>query len=56
MDYMTVKDAAVKWGYSEATIRKWCKNESIFFVCKPKKINGHWQIPAQAECPRMVKK
>lgn len=29
MQYLSVKEAAKKWGYSESTIRKWCKDDII---------------------------
>lgn len=51
MEYITVKEAAGKWGYSEATIRKWCQNEKIKVIIKAEKKSGRWQIPAAAECP-----
>jgi len=55
MDYMTTKEASAKWGYSEATIRKWCREENLFVVCKAVKKSGRWQIPADAQCPAPVK-
>ena len=56
MEYMTVKEAAEKWGYSEGTIRHWCNDELIFVVLKPIKKSGRWQIPKNAECPKPIKK
>ena len=29
MQYLSVKEVAKKWGYSESTIRKWCKDGII---------------------------
>lgn len=55
MEYMTPKEAAEKWGYTEATIRDWCKKELIFVVSRPEKISGRWRIPANAECPKPIK-
>lgn len=55
MEYITVKEAAEKWGYSEATIRKWCKNGKIIVLCTPVKKGGHWQIPKEAKCPKPIK-
>lgn len=55
MNYITVKEAAERWGYGEATIRKWCKDGSLSVVCKPKKVSGRWQIPNEAVCPKPIK-
>lgn len=55
MEYITVKEAAEKWGYTEATIRKWCKSGKIFVLCAAVKKGGHWQIPKDAECPKPIK-
>ena len=56
MEFLTVKDVAAKWGYSEATIRKWCKNGLIKVSVGAEKKNGRWQIPSSAECPRKIKR
>ena len=56
MNYLTVKEVAEKWGYSEATICKWCREGVISVTIKAKKENGRWQIPSDAECPKMIKK
>ena len=55
MDYITTRDAAVKWGYNEKTVCKWCRDGLISAVQKAKKINGRWQIPVDAQCPKPVK-
>ena len=55
MEYMGTKEAAEKWGYSESTIRKWCKEEKIQLLVKPEKVSGRWRIPANAECPKKEK-
>jgi len=51
MKYLSVKDAAAKWGYSENTIRKWCRQEKIQITFCAVKKNGRWQIPSDAICP-----
>lgn len=56
MAYMTTKEAAEKWGYSEGTIRKWCKDGLIWVQIKAEKKSGRWQIPADAICPKPIKK
>ena len=55
MEYITVKEAAARWGYSETTIRKWCQDGLLSVVCKAKKKSGRWQIPAAAQCPKPIK-
>ena len=52
---MGVKEAAEKWGYSESTVYKWCKEGKIQLLVKPKKVHGRWRIPAKAECPGKVR-
>lgn len=56
MEYITTKEAAELWGYSEDTIRKWCRKGMLTLVCKPEKKNGRWQIPANVQCPKVIKK
>ena len=56
MEYMTVKEAAKLWGYSESTIRSWCQNGQIVYSVKAQKIENRWQIPKYAPCPKPVKK
>lgn len=55
MEYITVKEAATRWGYSETTIRKWCQEGLLSVVCKAEKKSGRWQIPAAAQCPKPIK-
>lgn len=55
MKYLSVKEVAEKWGYSESTIRKWCKNGLIKVTIGAKKVSGHWQIPETAQCPKKIK-
>ena len=55
MSYMSVKEAAKLWGYSEATIRDWCRRGIIKVTKVAEKKNGHWQIPADAQCPKKIK-
>ncbi len=56
MKYLTVKEVAEKWGYSEATIRKWCQQGLIKVIVGAEKKSGRWQIPADAKCPKSIKK
>lgn len=55
MKYLSVKEVASMWGYSEATIRKWCKQGIIKVAYAAEKRNGRWQIPADAQCPKKIK-
>ncbi len=55
MQYLSAKAVAKKWGYSESTIRKWCKDGLIEVTFGAEKKNGHWQIPIGAECPKKIK-
>ena len=55
MKYLSVKETAKKWGYSEKTIRKWCQQKLISVTFRAEKVNGRWQIPADAPCPKKVK-
>lgn len=56
MEYMTTKEASALWGYSESTIRKWCKKGLLFTVLKAEKKSGCWQIPIGTECTKSIKK
>lgn len=55
MNYITTKEASKNWGYSEDTIRKWCKSGLLSVACKAEKIGGRWQIPETAKCPKPLK-
>lgn len=55
IEYLTVKEAAAKWGYCDDTIRKWCREGKIKVTIEAEKINNRWQIPISAECPKKVK-
>lgn len=55
MEYMTVKEAAKMWGYSEGTVRKWCQEKKIKVSVGAEKKNGRWQIPKNAQCPKQIK-
>lgn len=48
------KEASEKWGYTQATIRKWCVEGQIPNATQDKK-GSPWHIPADAKCPRKVK-
>ena len=52
MKYYSVKEMSEKWGYSESTIRKWCRQGLIKVTFEAEKKNGRWLIPADASCPK----
>lgn len=47
---MGTKEAAEKWGYSQATVSKWCRERKIKKAEQDKK-GSPWRIPINAECP-----
>ena len=55
MQYLTVAEAAEKWGYGKDTIRKWCREGLIKITVSAEKKSGRWQIPVDAQCPKKVK-
>ena len=55
MEYLTVKEAAEKWGYCESTVRRWCKEGIISVTLRAEKKNRRWMIPSDAKCPRKIK-
>ena len=55
MQYLSVKEVALMWGYSESTIRKWCKKGLIKIIIGAEKKNRYWQIPIDAQCPQKIK-
>lgn len=53
-DSMGTKEAADLWGYTQATISKWCREGKI----KGAEQDAHgspWHIPKDAECPKTKK-
>lgn len=51
---MGTKEAAEKWGYSQATISKWCR-EGLIKGANQYKSGSPWHIPKNAKCPRPIK-
>lgn len=52
MEYMGTKAAAEKWGYTPATISKWCRNNLI----KNAEHDGEgrpWRIPIMQSAPSL---
>ena len=51
MKYMTVREAAEKWGVTEQLVQEYCVQGRI---AGTNKINGFWEIPAETEEPGAV--
>lgn len=49
MDYISIKEAAVKWGISERRIQKLCEEKRISGVVRFSRV---WAIPKDAEKPK----
>lgn len=47
-EYMTVKEASMKWGISERQVQVLCRNGKIEGVSK---LGRNWLIPNEAEKP-----
>ena len=52
---MGTKEAEEKWGYKQATIRKWCRDGLIPGADQDAK-GSPWHIPKDAKCPKPIKK
>lgn len=48
LDYISVRDAAIKWGISERRIQKLCEGNRIDGVIR---FGRSWAIPKHAEKP-----
>ncbi|MCM1258967.1 MAG: helix-turn-helix domain-containing protein [Roseburia sp.] len=49
MDFISVKEAALKWGISERRVQKLCEEERIEGV---QKFGRSWMIPKKAMKPK----
>lgn len=56
MEYMTIKQAAERWGYSEETIRKWCKANKLFAVVEAQKISGRGKYQSMRNVRSQLKR
>lgn len=54
-DTMGTKEASEKWGYTQDTISKWCREDIISGAEQDGK-GSPWHIPKNAQCPRPVRK
>lgn len=48
---MGTKEASEKWGFTQATIRSWCKNGLVEGATQDAP-GSPWHIPTDAKCPR----
>ena len=53
MEYISVKEAAEKWGISERRIQRLCSEDRIKSVIR---FNGVWAIPKNSEKPQDQRK
>ena len=51
MEYMGTKEAAERWGYSQSTISKWCR-EGLISTAEQDEKGSPWRIPINEECPK----
>ena len=54
-DSVGTKEIAQKWGYSQSTISKWCRENKIPDAEQDGK-GSPWRIPKDAECPKALRK
>lgn len=54
MEYMGTKEAAEKWGYTQATISSWCR-QGIIENAEQDSKGSPWRIPINTECPKKEK-
>lgn len=55
LEYMGTKEAAEKWGYTQATISKWCRQGMIDSAEQDSK-GSPWRIPISTKCPKKPRK
>lgn len=48
---MGTKEAAQKWGVTQDTVSKWCREGKIKNATQDKK-GSPWHIPQNAKCPQ----
>lgn len=48
-------EASKKWGYTQETIRRWCR-EGMIEGATQDKVGSSWHIPENAKCPKKVKR
>lgn len=51
---MGTREASEKWGYSQSTISKWCR-EGLIKDATQDAPGSPWHIPKDAVCPKNIK-
>ena len=54
-DSIGTKEAAKRWGSSQNTISRWCR-EGLIENATQDGEGSPWHIPKNAECPKQIKK
>lgn len=54
-DAVSTKEKAREWGYTEDTVRKWCREGKIDGADQDHK-GSPWRIPKDAKCPGKIKR
>lgn len=54
-DSVGTKEMAERWGYSQATISRWCR-EGLIKGADHDGDGSPWHIPKDAECPKVLRK
>lgn len=50
MEFMGTKEASEKWGVTQNTVSRWCRDKKIPKVEQDAK-GSPWRIPVDAKCP-----
>ena len=50
---MGTKEAAERWGYTQSTVSKWCREGLI--KAEQDAQGSPWRIPKDTECPKKIK-
>ena len=53
---MGTKEAAEKWGVSQETVQKWCRQGKILPLPTQDKLGSPWHIEKDAKPPIKIKK
>ena len=54
-DSVSTREKAREWGYTEDTVRKWCREGKIDGADQDRK-GSPWRIPKDAKCPSKIKR
>ena len=53
-DSVGIREKAIEWGYTQATISNWCR-QGLIKGANQDKVGSPWHIPKDAECPKPIK-